>query len=419
VLLPHSSGIPPALPQVKIAILFDNFGPYHVARLEAANRVCTLLAVQAKERSCDYAWEPVAGPFGFKSSTLSQNSSRRCSSIFKQYRQLRHVLADFAPNCVFIPGWSRWYSLASLFWCRANGVPIVIMSESTEHDAPRSIWKEWFKRQIVSRCSTALVGGSAHAQYVIKLGMVPEQIFKGYDVVDNEYFYRASKSMRQCAVELCGKFALPRHYFLAAARFVAKKNLDGLVKAYALYVRRFECLHHAAKGVADGQPWSLVLLGDGPERSVIHKLVSRRHLESFVFLPGFAQYAMLPVYFGLASAFVHASISEPWGLVVNEAMASGLPVLVSKQCGCVSDLVRAGRNGFTFDARDANELAELMLKISADPPLRERMSKANREIISCWSPRRFADGLMAAAQAAIRRSREGRRYFTESCFSGF
>jgi glycosyltransferase involved in cell wall biosynthesis len=178
-------------------------------------------------------------------------------------------------------------------------------------------------------------------------------------------------------------------------------------------------LHHAAEGVAEGQPWSLVLLGDGPERSVIHQLVSRRHLESFVFLPGFVQYAMLPVYFGLASAFVHASLSEPWGLVVNEAMASGLPVLVSKQCGCVPDLVRSGRNGFTFDARDANELMELMFKISADSPLRKRMSQANREIISCWSPRRFSDGLMTAAQAAIRRSQEGRRYFTESCFSGF
>ncbi len=80
--------------------------------------------------------------------------------------------------------------------------------------------------------------------------------------------------------------------------------------------------------------WDLVLLGDGPLKPTLLKLISSLGLESCVHLPGFKQYDELPVYLGLAETFIHASTTEQWGLVVNEAMASGLPVLVSNRCGC-------------------------------------------------------------------------------------
>ena len=109
-------------------------------------------------------------------------------------------------------------------------------------------------------------------------------------------------------------------------------------------------------------PWSLVLLGDGPLKSDLCRLISDLRLDACVHLPGFKQYHELPVYYGLASAFVHASTTEQWGLVVNEAMASGLPVLVSNRCGCAQDLVKEGVNGFTFDPCNVEQLAQLMLK---------------------------------------------------------
>ena len=105
----------------------------------------------------------------------------------------------------------------------------------------------------------------------------------------------------------------------------------------------------------------------------------------------------------MASAFVHASTTEQWGLVVNEAMAAGLPVLVSNRCGCAPDLVRDGVNGFTFDPYDVDRLADLMLKVSSDQCDREAMGQASRAIIKDWGPERFADGLMQAV--AVARSR--------------
>lgn len=128
-------------------------------------------------------------------------------------------------------------------------------------------------------------------------------------------------------------------------------------------------------------------------------------------MPGFKQYDELPVYYGLASAFVHASATEQWGLVVNEAMASGLPVLVSNRCGCAMDLVKDGVNGFTFDPHNVEQLASLMFKLSTLNSLAGRseaktaplstLGAASREIISSWGPERFADGLVRAVKMAL------------------
>src|SRR5690606_18401005 len=104
-----------------------------------------------------------------------------------------------------------------------------------------------------------------------------------------------------------------------------------------------------------------------------------------------------------AGAFVHASTTEQWGLVVNEAMACGLPVLVSNRCGCAPDLVKEGVNGWTFDPTDPATLAELMTTLASLPETeRDALGAAGKRIIANWGPERFATGLIAAATRALR-----------------
>src|SRR5208337_5127598 len=95
-------------------------------------------------------------------------------------------------------------------------------------------------------------------------------------------------------------------------------------------------------------------------------------------LPGFKQYEELPAYYGLAGAFVHASTAEQWGLVANEAMASGLPVLVSNRCGCATELVEEGRNGFAFDPENVEQLAGFMRRLGCGPTDAASMGMAGR-----------------------------------------
>jgi glycosyltransferase involved in cell wall biosynthesis len=154
-------------------------------------------------------------------------------------------------------------------------------------------------------------------------------------------------------------------------------------------------------GEQKAQSWDLVLLGDGPLRPALNSQLSTLNLHGHFHLPGARPYSALPAYYGLASVFVHASTTEQWGLVVNEAMASGLPVLVSKRCGCAPDLVREGVNGFTFDPLDVEQLAQLMLKLSTLNSQLSTMGAASRRIISEWGPDRFAAGLKAAVERAL------------------
>jgi glycosyltransferase involved in cell wall biosynthesis len=264
------------------------------------------------------------------------------------------------------------------------------MSASSYHDARRHSLTEWIKRQIVPLFDAALVGGQLQKEYVAFLGLPRERIFAGYDVVDNAYFSQKSEIARQQEASLRQALQLPNPFFLASGRFVVKKNFTNLIEAYARY-------RHLSKG----SPWDLVLLGDGPSRNEITATIHQFGMSGVVHMPGFIQYDSLPDYYGLASAFVHASTTEQWGLVVNEAMASGLPVLLSKACGCVPDLVEEGKNGFTFDPLDQGQLALLMLRMANGDANLEVMGNASREIILRWAPETFADNLWQAARLAL------------------
>jgi hypothetical protein len=171
----------------RVAILFDNFGPYHLARLTAAAQVCELLAIEIARRSGEYAWDIAPGRRGFQTECLFEGTSSRLEATSITTR-LETVFGRFIPDVVVVPGWASRTSLGSVAWSLKGCVPLVVMSESQAIDEPRSAWREAVKRQIVGCFSAALVGGTPHADYMAQLGMPRERIFLGYDAVDGRYF---------------------------------------------------------------------------------------------------------------------------------------------------------------------------------------------------------------------------------------
>ncbi len=385
---------------MRTAVLFDNFGPYHIARLNAASAVGRVLGIQVCSHSSEYAWVPERAAEGFESVTLFTEGSREGVPRSKLQQRLAKALRGFHPDRVFIPGWSSVAAFTALQVCLDWAIPVVAMSESGARDRVRVPWKEWSKRRLLRLCAAAFVGGRAHADYAAGLGVPPERIFAGYDAVDNEYFSRSADAVRGRAAEFSARHGLPRRFFLASARFIKKKNLFRLLRAYARF-RQEPTVGPNSRGTEPCSDWHLVLLGEGPLRKALEAELGSLGLSHCVHLPGFQQYAALPAYYGLASAFIHASTSEPWGLVVNEAMASGVPVLVSERCGCAEDLVREGVNGFTFDPVDIRQMAARMVRIAQlDEPTRKMLGASSREIIGNWGLARFAEGFQAAGVAA-------------------
>jgi glycosyltransferase involved in cell wall biosynthesis len=216
----------------------------------------------------------------------------------------------------------------------------------------------------------------------------------GYDAVDNALFERQSDAARANQESWRQRLGVPRPFILSSCRFFRRKNIPRLVEAYAAY----------RSAIGPKQAWDLVVLGDGKDRDRIKKTVGDLSLQDCVQLPGFRQIDELPGFYGLASVFVHVPLREPWGLVVNEAMASALPVVVSSRAGA-SELVRDGVDGWVLDPRDTDAIAEALVRAhKAGACVLRPMGLSAREAVRGWGPERFGQGLMAAAEAGISRA---------------
>jgi 1,2-diacylglycerol 3-alpha-glucosyltransferase len=379
---------------MNLTVLFPRLGPLHRARLGALADRCMLTAIEFSMVDNTYAWNIISAEEDYPVVSLFTDADIDTKPLEAVVRRMKDVLGKIQPQVVAIPGWSSPAAIAALAWCCATETPALLMSESTSHDEPRTRSKEWIKARIVRLFSAALVGGTPHVDYVTALGLAGGRVFTSYDVVDNDYFAARSDMARSDASALRVQHGLPARYLLASNRFVEKKNLPRLLDAYAAYVERL--------GAA---AWDLVLLGDGPIKVVLTDQVARLGLIERVQFLGFKQYDELPVFYGLAAAFIQASTTEQWGLVVNEAMASGLPVLVSERCGCAPDLVKNGINGFTFDPYDIDSMIARMLEISGDGCDLAAMGQASREVIRGWSPETFATNMLKAAGTAMTATR--------------
>ena len=388
--LPRTEG-PPGQDHMPIAVMFDHFGPYHWARLRGASKHGEVVGLELFGQTRDYSWERtaadrIADENGVSFRSLLPGVHRTAASPSAIHRAVTQALDEIVPDAVAIPGWSDQGGLSALDWCVRRGKPVVLMSESAAQDEPRRWAKEAVKQRIVRLCSAALVGGTPHREYMATLGMPTDRIFCGYDVVDNEYFARHADRAREQKATLRESLGLPSRYVLASKRFIPKKNLSGLLNAYALF-----------RSTVGDSAWDLVILGDGPLDQDVRRLTVDLGVAAHVHFPGFKQYHETPTYYGLAEAFIHASTTEQWGLVVNEAMAAGLPVLVSARCGCAADLVEEGVNGFTFDPANTDEIANAMRRLYQRSDL-SSMALASRRIMASWTIDTFGRNLMAAAR---------------------
>lgn len=379
---------------MRLVIIYDNFGPYHLARLRAARHYgqkigIEILGFEIVEISSDYAWITSNNEIRKNIFTLfsSNNDISRKPSTYNQFIRVWQALSQLAPDAVAIPGYQGVVSLAAFLWGKTKKKSLIMMSESTRDDKDRNPYLEWCKSQLVRRYDAALVGGKRQQEYAAFLGIPLDRIFLGCDVIDNDHFARGADEARR-KEEICRRrYRLPEKYFLVVSRFIGKKNLPFLIDAYREYRR-----------LAGEQAWDLVLCGSGPLAP--HLKDRARDLPGTHF-PGFKQADELPLYYGLAKTFIlPSSHFEQWGLVVNEAMASGLPVLVSRVCGCAPDLVCEGENGFTFDPFDLEALARLMAKMTLGEVNLIAMSEASRKIIAAWTPETFAKNLIQAVKSS-------------------
>ena len=306
-------------------------------------------------------------------------------------------LSELEPEVVLVPGYYTLPAVAAALWAKLHRSASVLMTESTAYDHPRVGWKEWAKGLLLRALfDWAVAGGKEHRAYLTQLGFPAERTAHFYDVVDNELFAQGTDALRSS--HLGTDFALPSGpYFVYVGRLAEEKNVSRLVDSWVAY-------RHA------GGTWPLVLVGDGPLNSSLRKGAADSGFGGEIFFPGLKTSRALLPYYAFAGCFVLPSTREPWGLVVNEAMASGLPVLVSDRCGCAVDLVEPGRNGFVFPPLDGVALTMRMHQISSLSPAElEAMRAESRRRVKVYSPQNFGLEIarIASSQGAEHRAPAG------------
>jgi glycosyltransferase involved in cell wall biosynthesis len=383
---------------MELVLMTTQIGHYHDARFRAVAKVIESFCVLVTQNTADFSQLLASEDPEYPTVKLFQDGEGYYRAIQEGriWRAVSDALDALDPRVVCVPGWASPESFSAIAWARKHRRSIVTLSESQEQDANRRRWRERIKSRVVRLSDAALVGGGAHRDYAIKLGLPRKNVFLGYDAVDNQHFQRGSDIARENDESTRKRLGLPHRYLLASARFIEKKNLPNLISAYA-------CAREVVGDVPD-----LVVLGDGPVRARIESMVRELGLEQQVQLPGFFGYVDLPALYGLSEGFVHVSLSEQWGLVINEAAASGIPVIASSACGATASLVVPECNGFIVNPWDVSSISEALQKISSlSSRRRANMGLASRQLVADWGLERFTEGFFSAYQCALTQPARG------------
>ncbi|HKW16129.1 MAG TPA: glycosyltransferase family 4 protein [Terriglobales bacterium] len=314
------------------------------------------------------------------------------------------ALREVSPDVILCGGYNYLASWQAQRWAQENNVPFLLWCESTGADRRAEYpLVESLKRRFFSKCDGFVVPGTASCAYVSRMAGAGQQVFVAPNAVDNDLFAQGAALAGNNGARVRAKLGLPTRYFLYVGRLVRSKGVLDLMDAYASLSERLR------------SDVGLVIAGDGPLRA---ELESRGRLISpgAVHLRGFVHRDELASYYALADCLVFPTHSDPWGLVVNEAMACGLPIICSEVAGCAADLIAHGR---TVAPKNVQQLMRAMRDLAEDSDLRQQMSAHNREVIARYSPAACAEGIARAASSVdclkkIRIVSEGPRHINRA-----
>lgn len=297
---------------------------------------------------------------------------------------LSAALRQASPQAVVCGGYNYLASWESMWWARRHRAPFLLWAESTAKDLrSKHPMIESLKARFLRGCDAFVVPGKSSFEYLRNYDVPEEVIFTAPNAVDIELFARRADAARRDSATHRQALHLPSRFFLFVGRLVSEKGVFDLLEAYGTLTREVRA------------EIALVFVGDGPARPELQRRAAAIAPGSIQFA-GFAQREQLASYYGLAEVLVFPTHTDTWGLVVNEAMASGLAIICSSAAGCAADLVEDRRNGRVVRAGDIGQLASAMEELAGAVELRALMGQCSRERILRYSPEACAAGIAGA-----------------------
>jgi glycosyltransferase involved in cell wall biosynthesis len=377
--------MPAPLPRTtKVGFVTDIVTPYMVAVLGAlAERVdlTALFCARTGTRGADWTFD---APFPFRHRVLTGPTIRRrtpdAADVYPNPRILSALLAA-RPDAV-ISGAFSFPSLASALYGRLTGGRLIIHSDGTS-DSERVLGRAHLlaRRVLLHEAAACVANSEPAAARFVELGAPSARVFRAPHTTDIARFHAVGRA----------RAARPRGEgpitVLHVGRLIPRKGIDRLLRALAL-----------ASTDADVR---LVLVGSGPEEEPLRTLAARLGIAERVAFRGFVDQPALPAVYAEADVFAFPTLDDPFGIVLLEAMATGLPVVASPHGGATPDLVENGVNGFVVLPDDTAGWSRALLALARDPALRRGLGERARAVTVDRTPERAALGYVAAVQAAL------------------
>ena len=367
---------------VRVALISPEPTPYRSPLLDrvAARPEVDLTVIYAADTVAGRTWKVEPGHESvFLAGVRLPGLRRALRHDYPLNLRIGRALRSVRPDVVVASGWSTFASQAAIAWSRAHGVPYLLLVES--HDVgPRARWRRLVKSAVVPRlvrgAAGVLVVGTAARESVIARGARPDQVRVFANTVD-------IKSWLERADRLSARSNDGDVVVLSVGRLVPEKGFDVLLRAIAK---------------AGDERFRLVIAGDGPEASRLVDLAEELGVR--MEMKGDLPEAALAAEYVAADVFALLSRHEPWGVVVNEAAASGLPLVLSDRVGAAYDLLRDGENGFLVPAGDVAAAAAALGRLAADAGLRNSAGARSRELVRDWGYERSVENFLAAVREA-------------------
>jgi glycosyltransferase involved in cell wall biosynthesis len=301
-------------------------------------------------------------------------------------------LARSKCDLIVIPGWQDFACQAAFFTCKAGGIPYVLWAESTINETS---WRRTLAlplvRMMVGGADAFVACGSRSREYLMHLGAAAAKVFVAINTVDTDYFRGGSLlSAAERAALRRAHGVEARTVILYSGRLTELKGVHYLLEAYARLREE-----HADLG--------LLIVGYGPKEGSLKQLCAAEGIQDVHFV-GHVDMAAMPKYYAISDLCVLPSLRDVWGMVINEAMACGLPVITTDKVGASADLVENGVNGYVVEAGDQTALLEAMRRLVADPVLRGRMAEDSRRRIRSFGLAQSVGGFVSAIEFALSRS---------------
>ncbi len=293
-------------------------------------------------------------------------------NLYNTYRILKLKKIEY----LILSGWNNLFYQSIFVVSKMLNIKIILRCENNLYETSfiQKRIKVFFLSIIFKLFYKFIAIGKKNNEMYIECGISKDKIIKSNYSVDNDFFSK-KKLLKKKETNLKKKFKTHnKKVFIFVGKFIKRKGINVLLDAIA-------CLNSspvvAKKSI-------FLLVGQGPELTNIRQFIKLNKISN-VNLINFKNQDDLKYYYKISNFLILPSFYETWGLVVNEAMAMGKPVITSNNCGCANDLVLNGKNGYIFKKGNSKELSKLIIKILRNKEIEGRLKKEIKKRLRFFS----------------------------------